>query len=473
MEFYRIPRGRIVGVWRVIKLAARAAVWRTTPDPPLVGLPVLLGLALAMAALRVTIQYFAAGGTLHFNPYGFNAIVAALALQLAVAALFVPPAGRTTALAAMLALSMVAELFIDAVAIKFPLTLPNSSADLSLVGVAAPMAAFAVVVIWWIGATVALLRSLMQQRKLFLLGRVALLWVCLLIADALVPHAPVFLAPDFDIRTANLWELLRASGGALAASGELAKIEKAQSALLQAQIAHLAPQRKGVTDIYALGIAGWADQDVFIKELDGGLESISSVLPIKDRTIRLINNRDTLGTVPLANLQNFTAAIHAIGDVMDKDEDVLILLMTSHGSDHGFMLQLPGATTELTPQEIASTLDGAGIKNRVVIVSACYAGIFLPPLANDTTIVMTAADAKNTSFGCAPERDWTYFGDAFFRQSLHPGTDFENAFDHARILIQGWELMDRVQPSNPQAHFGPALVGKLAPLLAAGPNAGQ
>jgi len=466
-----IPRGRIAGVWRILKLAARAAVWRTTPDPPLAGLPILLGFALAMAAVRLTIQYFAAGGALHFNPYGFNAIVAALALQLAVAALFVPPASRITALAAMLALSMVAELFIGAVATKFPLTLPTIPADLSLVGVAAPMVAFAVIVIWWIGAVVALLRSFMQRRKLSLVGRVALLWICLLIADALVPHAPVFLPPDFDIRTANLWELLRASGGALAASGELAKIEKAQPALLQVQIAHLAPQRKGVTDIYALGIAGWANQDVFIKELDGGLESLSSVLPIKDRTVRLINNPDTLGTIPLANLQNFTAAVHAIGNVMDKDEDILVLLMTSHGSNHGFMLQIPGAMTELTPQEVASTLDDAGIKNRVVIVSACYAGIFLPPLANDTTIVMTAADAKNTSFGCAPERDWTYFGDAFFRQSLHPGTDFENAFDHARILIQGWELMDHAQPSNPQGHFGPALVGKLAPYFAT--NAGQ
>jgi hypothetical protein len=465
--------GRIAGVWRILKLAARAAAWRTTPNPPLAGLPILLGLALAMSAVRLTIQYFAAGGAFHFNPYGFNAIVAALALQLAVAALFVPPAGRITVLAAMLVLSMVAELIIGAVATKFPLSLPTIPADLSSVGVAAPMAAFAVIVIWWIGAVVALLRSFMQRRKLSLVGRVALLWICLLIADALVPHAPVFLPPDFDIRTANLWELLRAGGGALAASGELAKIEKAQPALLQAQIAHLAPQRKGVTDIYALGIAGWAEQDVFIKELDGGLESLSSVLPIKDRTVRLINNPDTLGTIPLANLQNFTAAVHAIGDIMDKDEDILVLLMTSHGSNHGFMLQVPGATTELTPQQVASTLDGAGIKNRVVIVSACYAGIFLPPLANDTTIVMTAADEKNTSFGCAPERDWTYFGDAFFRQSLHPGTDFENAFDHARILIQGWELMDHAQPSNPQAHFGPALVGKLEPLFAAGPDAGQ
>jgi hypothetical protein len=145
--------------------------------------------------------------------------------------------------------------------------------------------------------------------------------------------------------------------------------------------------------------------------------------------------------------------------------------MTSHGEQTGFALQLPGAAvTDLTPQQVASTLDTEGIKNRVVIVSACYAGVFMQPLENDNTIVMTAADDKSTSFGCAPERDWTYFGDALFRQSLQRGTDFEHAFDHARILIQGWELMDRLPPSNPQAYFGPALVAKLAPLFQSGPG---
>jgi hypothetical protein len=158
---------------------------------------------------------------------------------------------------------------------------------------------------------------------------------------------------------------------------------------------------------------------------------------------------------------------------MNKYSDILVLLMTSHGSEKGFMLQVPGDTIELTPAQVAAALDGEGIKNRVVIVSACFAGSFVPPLANDNTIVMTAADAKSTSFGCAPERDWTYFGDAFFQQSLHPGSDFKSSFDHARILIQGWELMDHAPPSNPQGHFGPAVVAKLAPLFAGGQSSVQ
>jgi hypothetical protein len=249
---------------------------------------------------------------------------------------------------------------------------------------------------------------------------------------------------------------------------DLAQIAQSQPALMKTAIAHLAPHRKGETDVYAIGVAGWP-MDVFLKEVDGGLAAIGGVLPIKTRTLRLINHPATVAHVPLATPHNFAAAVHAVGKVMDRDRDVLLLLLTSHGDRSGFALQLPGMTIDLTPQQLAAMLNREGIKNRVVIVSACYSGIFVPPLRNDNTIVMTAADANHTSFGCAPENDWTYFGDAFFHQALEPGTDFQNAFDHARILIQGWELMDRAQPSNPQGSFGPALVAKLAPFLAPPP----
>ena len=261
--------------------------------------------------------------------------------------------------------------------------------------------------------------------------------------------------------------------GSLAASAgepkpqvlDFGQITQSQPKLLKAEVGKLTPHRKGETDVYAVGIAGWP-MDVFVKEVNGGLAVIGTMLPIKNRTLRLINHPATVATVPLATEENFAAAIHAVGSVMDKMNDVLVLLMTSHGDRKGFGLQPPLTTLELTPAKVATTLDHEGIKYRVVIISACFSGNFVPPLQNDSTIVMTAADANHTSFGCAPENDWTYFGDAFFRQSLQPGTDFQSAFDHARILIEGWEMMDRAPPSNPQGSFGPTVVAKLAPFFA-------
>jgi Peptidase C13 family len=450
-------------VWSVLKLAARAAVWRTTPAPAFVGLPTLIGWTLALAAVRTALQFVAAGPGAHFNPYGLNAVVAWLALELAVAAFFVRPAGRTTALSALFVLSIIADITAAAIEYGAPFLVSTAALDAIWTRAATGSAAFAVEVVWWVGAMTSVVLSLEPQSRWRVLGRVGVLWAALFAVNVAVPHAPAFIGRDFDIRGANWWEYLSARYGT---RSELTKLEDAQPKLLRAEVSALAPQRQGTTDIYAIGIAGM-DQEVFLRELNGALASIGTVLPIKDRTIRLINSHETVNTLPLADIKNFADAVHAVAAAMDKDEDVLLVFMTSHGAQTGFALQFPGnRQAELTPQQIAATLDAEGIKNRVVIVSACFSGIFVPPLANDDTIVMTASDAKSTSFGCAPERDWTYFGDALFHQSLQPGTNFQQAFDHARVLIGGWELMDHIAPSNPQGHFGPALVQKLAPLFA-------
>lgn len=306
--------------------------------------------------------------------------------------------------------------------------------------------------------------------KFAMLGRVAALAAAFIVLDAWGLAAPAYFSGD----GGNFYAQALARDRAAAPENEAARLEQSQQALLRAEVARIAPPNKGVTNVYAIGIAGWADQDVFIKELDGGLAVFDRILPTRNHTVRLVNGRDTGKTLPLASQRNFAAAVHAVGAAMDKNADVLLLLMTSHGDRRGFLLRLPNAaTTELTPQEVAEALDKEGIKNRIVIVSACFSGIFVPPLANDNSIVLTAADSWSTSFGCAAEREWTYFGDAFFRQSVRPGVDLKQAFDNARILVHGWEMMDRAPPSNPQAHFGPALVEKLAPFFAAVPNAGH
>ena len=306
--------------------------------------------------------------------------------------------------------------------------------------------------------------------KLVTLGRLAALTAVFLLLDAWGPSASVHVSQDGGNFHARAFARDRTG----AADSEAARLEQSQQALLRAAVARIAPPNKGATNVYAIGIAGWADQDVFTKELDGGLAVFDRILPTRNHTVRLVNGRDTVKTVPLASQRNFAAAVHAVGAGMDRNADVLLLLMTSHGDRRGFLLRLPNAsTTELTPHDVAEVLDKEGVKNRIIIVSACFSGIFVPPLANDNSIVLTAADSWSTSFGCAAEREWTYFGDAFFRQSVRPGVDLKRAFDNARTLVHGWEMMDHAPPSNPQAHFGPALVEKLAPFFAAAPNAGQ
>ena len=99
-------------------------------------------------------------------------------------------------------------------------------------------------------------------------------------------------------------------------------------------------------------------------------------------------------------------------------------------------------------------LGRAGVLHRVVIISACYSGVFVGPLANANTLVITATDSDHSSFGCQDKVKWTYFGDAFFNRALRRTTDLRGAFVTARKFISAREKHDGLVPSNPQIAGG-------------------
>jgi hypothetical protein len=53
----------------------------------------------------------------------------------------------------------------------------------------------------------------------------------------------------------------------------------------------------------------------------------------------------------------------------------------------------------LSPAALAE-IGRTGLRHRVVIISACYSGVFVGPLANDNPLVITAADFDHSTFGC-------------------------------------------------------------------------
>jgi hypothetical protein len=93
--------------------------------------------------------------------------------------------------------------------------------------------------------------------------------------------------------------------------------------------------------------------------------------------------------------------------------------------------------------------------------------VFVPALESPRTIVLTAAAADRTSFGCSNDRDLTYFGEAFYRDALPRARSFEAAFTAAKAAIDARERREGFTPSNPQAYFGSAITPRLATL--AGP----
>ena len=450
----------------VVRAALRAALWRRTTVDRSVTVGTVLLCALVTAASDVAHQYVTAEGAARFSLYGVNSIIAEIAVCAAVTLLFVSR-DRAVVLAQFLVLNALVDWVIMA-AVHFPFKFQISMAGM-WTRADAVILVMLLLATWWIGAVVAILRGAgvgsYQSPAIRGFG----LAVVSLLAVAATPSFPTFVGNDFNLASYNVWEWasakFRKGAEERTAEVDVATLELLQPSLLDAEMKKLLPERKGTTDIYAIGAAGWSDQDVFIKELNGGLSALNRSLGLDRGAIRLVNHRDSSETSPIASRTNFAAAVHGVAGVMNKDEDILIVFITSHGSPEGVAFVLADAISAvLSPDHVASVLDREGIRNRVVIVSACYSGVFAKRLASPSSIVLTAADESSPSFGCSNEREWTYFGDAFFNQSLSEGVSLEQAFEDAKVKISQWETRDELPPSSPQGHFGAVISEKLAKL---------
>ncbi len=239
-----------------------------------------------------------------------------------------------------------------------------------------------------------------------------------------------------------------------------------QQRLLDEALGRLAPERPGVEDLYFVGVAPYASQDVFARELAAVRRMFDQRFATAGRSIVLVNSPSTLGETPIATATNLRTVLERVGRTMNPEEDVLFLFITTHGdARHELAFELPPlALQQLTPTALARMLDDSGIKWKVLVVSACYSGGFVEPLKDANTVVITAADAKSTSFGCESGRDFTYFGRAYFREALGNTFSFTEAFEVARASVGEQERSERLAPSSPQIFIGNAVQAKLESL---------
>jgi hypothetical protein len=214
-----------------------------------------------------------------------------------------------------------------------------------------------------------------------------------------------------------------------------------QRPLLDKALAGLQPRDKSRINMYLLAVAGDGAQEVFRREVEFVRKQFDRSFGTAGRSVALVNSRTTVTSIPMATQTSLRETLQAIAAKMDKDNDVLFLFLTSHGSKHhALALNQNGMDLrDLPAGELASLLKGSGIRWKVVVVSACYAGGFIDPLKDQNTMVIAAARRDRTSFGCADDNDFTYFGRAFFKEALPRTRDFGRAFEEAKVLIDQWE----------------------------------
>lgn len=230
-----------------------------------------------------------------------------------------------------------------------------------------------------------------------------------------------------------------------------------QSKLLDDRLAGLATQRAGVADLYFVGFAGYGWQDVFMKEVNTVRALFDTRFDTRGRSLVLVNNARTAATEPVASLTALEATLGRIGRLMDPQEDVLFLFVTSHGSDapaHVSVTHSGLDLTQITPERLKTALAATPIKWKVVVVSACYSGGFIPALRDPHTLVITASRADRNSFGCSDHNELTDFGRAYFAEALATEKSFTQAFDKARQAIAAREKAEGLTPSEPQLVMG-------------------
>lgn len=223
----------------------------------------------------------------------------------------------------------------------------------------------------------------------------------------------------------------------------LSPAESARDITLMADaLSKLPPQRPGVVDTYVLSASFWNDP-VFEREATEAAGILGRRYDATDRTIVLSagKGQNQPRAYPAADPNNFNAALAAIGRTIDPKEDLVVVFVTSHGGQDGAVAiqeagRMGGA---LRAGHLRNSLAASGINTKLVIVSACFSGHFILPFTDANTVVLTAAAADKTSFGCEPSRDWTFFGDALFNHALRGGGSLVSGFDEALTLITKWE----------------------------------
>jgi hypothetical protein len=181
-----------------------------------------------------------------------------------------------------------------------------------------------------------------------------------------------------------------ASNSVTAQPVERGAISNRQPELLARTLAPLKATSANQRQIYFVGFAGYGRQAVFKREVLAVRQLFDDRFGTKERSVALVNHPSTVKEIPLASVGNLDDVLQHVGKLMDARRDTLFLFLSSHGERGIVAVEMPGlALTQVRPEHLKRMLDRSAIKRRVVVVSSCHSGSFIPALADPNTLVIT------------------------------------------------------------------------------------
>jgi hypothetical protein len=274
-------------------------------------------------------------------------------------------------------------------------------------------------------------------------------------AGGMLLSLPMWVGPLF-MENMPWWEDASAPGDATTTNAASELVLTAQGELLDDALSALDDERPGVTDLYFVGFAGDARQEGYLADVNSAQRVMDERWDTRGRSILLANNADTMLDLPIASLTHLRATLTEIGAAIDPEVDVVMLYIASSGIRGGRLEAVlpPLDLLPLTGPVVRALLDEAGIRWRIIVVSACASGAWVEALEDDSTLILTATRPDESTPACAVDADGTALGKALFEGELAKSSSLAAAVDAARARL----------PAGTMLSIGSAMVEKLKEL---------
>ncbi len=150
-----------------------------------------------------------------------------------------------------------------------------------------------------------------------------------------------------------------------------------------------------------------------------------------------------------ASISELEAGLQAVAK---RDPQGCLLYLTSHGDPQGVIM----GKDKLAPQKLDAMLnDTCGERPTILVVSACYSGVFAQQgMLAANRFIMTAARSDRSSFGCSEEDRYPYFDYCFLTESRLASGWIDLARRIRSCVTRREAAMKLEPPSQPQYAVG-------------------
>lgn len=207
----------------------------------------------------------------------------------------------------------------------------------------------------------------------------------------------------------------------------------------------------GDTYLYAEALYG---EPVFQRDVKSFSQTVSLHLD-KPKASHLFSAMDT--TLPASLNGKGKEALADLAAKADDDKDLVVVMLTTHGSPDILAYKAPNEDPfGISPAALENRLSALSADQQLIILQACYSGSFIDDLAAPNRIILTAAAADRSSFGCEPNNKNTWYIEAF-NDALAQGGSLKDIATRAHALVRAREKAQGIPPerySNPQISVG-------------------